>query len=110
MCNWDPSQDLWEESLKVVVTGRASGAFGLLKLCVQMLTEESPDPVLTGLMFAQTIKGIQDSGVIACAKHFIGNEQEHFRQAPEAKGYGYNISGSLSSNIDDQTMHELYLW
>jgi len=24
---------------------------------------------------AQTIKGIQDAGVIACAKHFIGYEQ-----------------------------------
>lgn len=58
----------------------------------------------------QTIRGIQDSGVIACAKHLIGNEQEHFRQAGEAQGYNYNISESLSSNIDDVTMHELYLW
>jgi len=70
----------------------------------------SPDPMLTGIMMAQTVRGIQDSGVIACAKHLIGNEQEHFRQAGEAKGYGYNISESLSSNIDDVTMHELYLW
>ncbi|KAJ5364161.1 beta-glucosidase A [Penicillium cataractarum] len=70
----------------------------------------SPDPVLTGVMMAETIKGIQDAGVIACAKHFIGNEQEHFRQAGEAQGYGYNITESVSSNIDDKTMHELYLW
>jgi hypothetical protein len=46
---------------------------------------------------AETIKGIQDAGTIACAKHFIGNEQEHFRE-------------TSSSNIDDVTMHELYLW
>jgi beta-glucosidase len=70
----------------------------------------SPDPVLTGVMMAETIKGMQDAGVIACAKHFIGNEQEHFRQSGEAQGYGYNISQSLSSNIDDKTIHELYLW
>ncbi|KAI9785182.1 MAG: hypothetical protein M1839_000820 [Geoglossum umbratile] len=57
----------------------------------------SPDPVLTGIGMAQTIKGIQDAGTIACAKHFIGNEQEHFRS-------------TSSSNIDDVTMHELYLW
>lgn len=70
----------------------------------------SPDPVLTGMMMAETIKGIQDAGTIACAKHYIGNEQEHFRQAGEAQMYGYNITQSISSNIDDKTMHELYLW
>lgn len=70
----------------------------------------SPDPVLTGIAMAETIKGMQDTGVIACAKHFIGNEQEHFRQAGEAAGHGYTISDSISSNIDDRAMHELYLW
>ena len=70
----------------------------------------SPDPWLTGVAIAQTVRGIQDAGVIACSKHFIGNEQEHFRQAPEASGYGYKIKESISSNIDDRTMHELYLW
>jgi beta-glucosidase len=71
----------------------------------------SPDPVLTGVMFAQAIKGIQSTGVIACAKHFIGNEQEHFRQAHESTDvHGQPIDAALSSNIDDITMHELYLW
>ncbi|KAH9222839.1 putative beta-glucosidase A [Leptodontidium sp. 2 PMI_412] len=70
----------------------------------------SPDPYLTGIAIAETVKGTQDAGIIACAKHFIANEQEHFRQAPEAIGYGYNITESISSNIDDTTMHELYLW
>ncbi|KAL9026121.1 MAG: hypothetical protein Q9196_005168, partial [Gyalolechia fulgens] len=70
----------------------------------------SPDPALTGIMMAQTIQGIQGAGVIACAKHFILNEQEHFRQAPEEANYGVIINDSLSSNIDDATMHETYLW
>ncbi|KAG9234442.1 putative beta-glucosidase A [Amylocarpus encephaloides] len=70
----------------------------------------SPDPYLTGIGMAESIKGIQDAGVIACAKHFVANEQERFRQAPEANGYGFNISESLSSNVDDVTMHELYMW
>lgn len=61
-------------------------------------------------MMAQTIQGIQGAGVIACAKHFILNEQEHFRQAPEETGDGITISDSLSSNIDDVTLHETYLW
>ncbi|KAF2403632.1 beta-glucosidase [Trichodelitschia bisporula] len=70
----------------------------------------SPDPVLSGIAVAATVKGIQDAGVIACTKHYILNEQEHFRQAPEAIGYGYNITESVSSNVDDVTLHELYLW
>ena len=61
-------------------------------------------------MMAETIQGIQSSGVIACAKHLIGNEQEHFRQVGEAEQYGTNITDAISSNIDDQTLHELYLW
>lgn len=72
--------------------------------------QSSPDPALTGVLMAQTIQGIQSAGVIASGKHYIGNEQEHFRQAPEAAGFGFNINDSLSSNIDDATMHELYLW
>jgi beta-glucosidase len=67
----------------------------------------SPDPVNTGLLMAETIKGIQDAGVIACAKHFIAQEQERFRIAGEG---GYNITAAISSNVDDVTMHELYLW
>ncbi|KAL5357941.1 putative beta-glucosidase A [Aspergillus floccosus] len=70
----------------------------------------SPDPALTGVLFAETIKGIQDAGVIATAKHYILNEQEHFRQVGEAQGYGFNITETVSSNVDDKTMHELYLW
>lgn len=70
----------------------------------------SPDPYLSGVAVAETMRGSQDVGVVATTKHFIGNEQENFRQAPEAQGYGFNVSESLSSNIDDTTLHELYLW
>ena len=48
---------------------------------------------------------------MAVGKHYIGNEQEHFRQVPESIGFGLgNITYPGSSNIDDQTLHELYLW
>ena len=59
---------------------------------------------------AETIRGIQEAGTIACAKHYILNEQEHFRQSLESAAYGSPINESLSSNVDDVTMHELYLW
>ncbi|KAL8293048.1 hypothetical protein RQP46_000742 [Phenoliferia psychrophenolica] len=45
---------------------------------------------------------MQSTGVIACAKHFIGNEQEHFR--------GGSGEQAESSDINDRTLHELYLW
>jgi len=64
-----------------------------------------PDPVLQGIAAALTIKGVQDEGVIATAKHYIANEQEHFRQAWE-----WILPNAISSNIDDRTMHEIYLW
>ncbi|MCJ1478274.1 hypothetical protein MMC13_006951 [Lambiella insularis] len=68
----------------------------------------SPDPVLSGVMMAMSVQGIQSEGVIACSKHYIGYEQEHFRNIPQA-GFD-NLTDSYSSNIDDVTLHELYLW
>lgn len=71
----------------------------------------SPDPYLTGALFAESIKGVQSTGQIAVGKHYIGNEQEHFRQTPETSGFGLaNITYPGSSNIDDVTLHELYAW
>ena len=40
----------------------------------------------------------------------IGNEQEYFRQALEAINFGITIDNSLSSNIDNVTLYEIYLW
>ncbi|KAI8080068.1 glycoside hydrolase superfamily [Halteromyces radiatus] len=55
------------------------------------------DPYLSGVASYETITGIQSQGVIATAKHFIANDQEKNRNEE-------------SSNIDDRTMHEIYLW
>ncbi|KAI1414595.1 glycoside hydrolase family 3 protein [Hypoxylon sp. FL1857] len=61
------------------------------------------DPVLQGIAGAETIRGVQDQGVIATIKHLIGNEQELYRM--------YNpLQQAYSANIDDRTIHELYLW
>ncbi|KAI3579249.1 glycoside hydrolase superfamily [Fusarium oxysporum f. sp. albedinis] len=43
-----------------------------------------------------------------CSKHFIGNEQETQRtQTTEEDG---TVINALSSNIDERTLHEMYLW
>jgi len=61
-------------------------------------------------MFAESIQGIQSAGVMTSAKHYIAYEQEHFRQTSDADSFGFNISEPNSANLDDVTMHELYLW
>lgn len=47
---------------------------------------------------------------MANAKHFLAYEQDHFRLVEDSLTYGFNISEPMSSNVDDQTLHELYLW
>ena len=69
-----------------------------------------PDPYLQGEMVMPTVRGIQDNGVIATTKHYLANEQEHFRLKSEAVQNGVPISESISADMDDKTMHELYLW
>ena len=61
------------------------------------------DPVLQAFGGALTIEGVQSQGVIATIKHLIANEQEMYRM--------YNlVQPGISSNLDDRTLHEVYLW
>ncbi|KAL1634356.1 hypothetical protein SLS56_002366 [Neofusicoccum ribis] len=68
----------------------------------------SPDPYLSGIAVQESVWGVQDAGVQATTKHFIGNEQDTQRN-PSTADDGTTIM-SVSSNIDDKTMHESYLW
>lgn len=61
------------------------------------------DPSLQAIGGSLTIKGMQSTGVIANLKHYIGNEQEMHRMSTI-------VTQGYSSNIDDRTLHELYLW
>ncbi|KAK4443375.1 glycoside hydrolase [Podospora aff. communis PSN243] len=63
------------------------------------------DPYLQGIAGAETVRGIQSEGIMATIKHFVANEQEHFRQPWE-----WGLPHALSANIDDRTLHELYVW
>jgi beta-glucosidase len=80
-----------------VLLGPVAGALGKIAQGGRNWEGFGPDPYLTGIAMQETIQGIQGAGVQACAKHYIGNEQELARE-------------TMSSNIDDRTMHELYLW
>jgi beta-glucosidase-like glycosyl hydrolase len=88
-----------------VLLGPSMGPIGRMPAAGRNWEGFGSDPVLQAVGAANTIRGIQDEGVIATAKHFIGNEQEHFRQSFE-----WGLPNAMSSNIDDRTLHELYLW
>lgn len=53
-------------------------------------------------MVSRSVPELQKS-IITVAKHFIGNEQETARRATP-------VGNAHSANIEDRTMHELYLW
>ncbi|CAF1383698.1 unnamed protein product [Adineta ricciae] len=65
------------------------------------------DPYLSGENAYFYTQGIQDQGVIATAKHYICNEQDTHRSGVMK---GDNDPIVYSANLDDKTMHEIYLW
>ena len=65
-------------------------------LCGRNFEYFSEDPMLAGEMGAAYVKALQSMGVAACAKHFACNDQETRR-----------MSGS--SELDERTLHEIYL-
>jgi beta-glucosidase len=56
----------------------------------------SEDPALTAAIGVAYVRGLQEHGVGACVKHFVGNDSETQRMTLDAK-------------IDERTLHELYL-
>ncbi|KAH7121520.1 glycoside hydrolase family 3 protein [Dactylonectria macrodidyma] len=63
----------------------------------------SVDPYLGGALVHETVVGVQGVGVITSTKHYIANEQETDRNPT-------TNNSAISTNIDDVTLHELYLW
>ena len=64
------------------------------------------DAFLSGDDALYFVHGIQDQDVVATTEHYIYNEQETHRsyQLKIGPTQGY------STNLDDKTMHEIYLW
>ncbi|GAP87716.1 putative glycoside hydrolase family 3 protein [Rosellinia necatrix] len=86
-----------------VLLGPNAGPLGRTPLGGRNWEGFSVDPYLSGQLVAESIIGHQDAGVIATLKHLIGNEQETYRRP-------YFGVEAASSNIDDKTLHEFYLW
>ena len=58
-----------------VLLGPASGPLGRFAKGGRISEGYGADPYLQGEAMANTVTGIQGAGVIACAKHLVGNEQ-----------------------------------
>jgi beta-glucosidase len=56
----------------------------------------SEDPVLAGECAASIVNGIQETGIVACIKHFVANDQEHERMA-------------VDSLVTERALREIYL-
>ncbi|OTB02825.1 glycoside hydrolase family 3 protein [Hypoxylon sp. CI-4A] len=88
-----------------VILGPCIGPLGRMPAGGRNWEGFGADSYLQGIAAAESIRGIQEEGVMATVKHLVANEQEHFRQPWE-----WGLPNALSTNIDDRTMHELYMW
>ena len=64
-------------------------------LCGRNFEYFGEDPFLAGEIATAYIKGVQSMGVMACIKHFAGNNQEWARH-------------SVSTDVDERTLNEIY--
>lgn len=103
-CSWDPSL-LRRVGAAIGREAAAQGVGVLLgpglnlkrtPLCGRNFEYFSEDPLLSGRLAAGYVRGVQQSGVAACVKHFAANNLEWCRQAAD-------------SVVDIRTLRELYL-
>lgn len=67
-----------------------------LPLCGRNFEYMGEDPYLAGQLSKEYTIGMQKEGVVACAKHYVANNQEFNRH-------------HCSSDMDERTLHEIYL-
>jgi beta-glucosidase len=101
---WDPDV-VREVAARIGLEARRAGVHYLLGPVVNLVRSPlggrvfeafGEDPVLTGVLGAAYVQGIQSAGVAATPKHFVANESEYHRT-------------SVDCRVDERTLRELYL-
>lgn len=102
--SWDEAlissvgQSIGEDSLALGIDIVLGPGMNIQKniLCGRNFEYCSEDPILTALMSAAYVEGMESSGAGACIKHYAANNQETAR-------------GSTSSNVTERALREIYL-
>ncbi|KAB2574246.1 Glycoside hydrolase family 3 [Lasiodiplodia theobromae] len=112
---WD--RDYFEKQNKAVgrefylmgynlINGPECGPLGRTPWGGRQAEAYSPDPYLSGSVMSKAIAGMNSAGVVAGGRHFLLNEQETNRSSSISS----TTTAVYTSNADDKTIHELYLW
>ncbi|RPA72796.1 hypothetical protein BJ508DRAFT_334700 [Ascobolus immersus RN42] len=93
-----------------VLLGPCIGPLGLFPEGGRNWESFGADPYLQGVGGRLTVRGIQGEGVIANAKHYVGNEQELFRRRDEGRNAGWGLDGPISSVLGSADLRETWAW
>ncbi|KAJ3820829.1 beta-D-xylosidase/beta-D-glucosidase [Lentinula raphanica] len=105
-------QEFHDQGVHIALAPVTGGPLGRTPLQGRAWEGFSADPYATGVASYQSVLGITHAGVASVAKHWIAYEQETSRNIfVEVDGFSQaDIQLPISSNLDDLTMHELYMW
>ncbi|EKG13903.1 Glycoside hydrolase family 3 [Macrophomina phaseolina MS6] len=89
-----------------LINGPECGPLGRTPWGGRQAEAYSPDPYLSGAVMSKAIAAMNAAGVVAGGRHFLLNEQETNRSS----SISATTTSVYTSNADDKTIHELYLW
>ncbi|KAJ3762290.1 beta-D-xylosidase/beta-D-glucosidase [Lentinula raphanica] len=105
-------QEFHDQGVHIALAPVTGGPLGRTPLQGRAWEGFFADPYATGVASYHSVLGITHAGVATVAKHWIAYEQETSRNLfVEVDGFSQaDIQLPISSNVDDLTMHELYMW
>lgn len=93
-----PGEEFYAVGSNLINAG-VSSPNGRIAWSGRLAESVSPEPYLSGIIEARTVLGFNAAGVVPVGRHFAADEQETNREV-----------GGYSSNLDEKTLLELYLW